>query len=316
VGIQAVYKVGNTVCESAFTDKEGRFRLQVAPAKGAIRIVPPPGFMTKNMGDISVDMGDAHEAKLSAIALVALPTISGTVLGDDGKPAGKVLLSSLGLDPPVWAISDDKGQFTIRLNYFPDGGRAAFRAEHPLRFLRKDFACNFTESAPIEVRLEPFEPDLAKRGQVPGHNNLQGLIDKPAPEIKCSEWINSPQPVTIEELRGKVAVLTMWGGFDNSPQAVNRIDELRALHDLLADVDDVAIISVHDGGTDMDEIEKYVHRLGITFPVGRDAEPLVTFTNYCIGTIPQTVLIDKRGVLRYQGVDGRLLELIKGLRRE
>ena len=50
-------------------------------------------------------------------------------------------------------------------------------------------------------------------------------------------------------------------------------------------------------------------------PIGCDADPFLTFDLYNTNTIPQTVLIDKQGILRYYKVDGRILELIKDLRR-
>jgi peroxiredoxin len=167
---------------------------------------------------------------------------------------------------------------------------------------------------PAKVKLEPFMADQSHRPATPGKNNLGPLLDKPAPEIRCSDWVNSV-PLTLESLRGKVVVLTFWGGFDESPLGISRMEELRALHDLYRGVDDVAVVAVHDHSIDWSEVENYVQTLRLRFPVGRDAEPFVTFVNYNVNFIPQTVIIDKEGILRYFEVEGRIPELIKALRR-
>jgi len=175
-------------------------------------------------------------------------------------------------------------------------------------------AFNLDQVGEAEFQLEPFEPDLGKRSPIQGRNDLSMLVGKAAPKIQCSDWFNS-SPLDLEKLRGKGVVLTMWGGFDDSPFAVNRINQLRALYDLYEGVaEDVAVVAVHDGGSDANEVAEYVRRYGLRFPVGRDADPFVTFVNYGINFIPQTVLIDKKGELQFDQVEGRLLELVKLLR--
>ena len=144
---------------------------------------------------------------------------------------------------------------------------------------------------------------------------LSGLVGQTAPELACDAWFNSP-PLSLEGLRGKVVVLTFWGGFDVRGPIRDCIEELRALHDLLEDLDDVAIVCVHDSGKEPDEVGQYVKDYHIGFPLGRDAENAKTYERYGIHYIPQTVLIDKHGVLRYFRTEGRLLEMIKSLRRE
>ena len=116
--------------------------------------------------------------------------------------------------------------------------------------------------------------------------------------------------------RGKVVVLTFWGGFEEQGAIRDCIEQLRALRDLLKDVPDVAIICVHDAGKEPNEIEQYVKSYRITFPLGRDADPFQTFGKYGVHNIPETLLIDKSGVLRFCATGPRLLELIKVLRRE
>jgi len=165
------------------------------------------------------------------------------------------------------------------------------------------------------VRLAPFEPDDAHREVKKGENDLSAMVGAKAPEIECDHWFNSA-PLTLQALRGKVVVLAFWSAFNLRGPIVDFIEELRALRDLLKDAGDVAIVCIHDNGQEISEIQQTIDRCGITFPVGRDTDAFKSYQAYGIHYIPQIVLIDKKGILRFFQVDGRLLELIKSLRRE
>ena len=314
-GARVSFSVGGTVFEEGVTDTKGEFSLRVGSPKGMLTLNAPPGYRTADMPQVPVDLGDAKSAKLPPMRLRELPVIKGKVFVPDGQgPVGKVLIESLDAEPPMRFLSDENGAFELRLGYQPEKNMVTFRAEHALRLLRRDFKINLDQPGEVELRLEPFEPDLAKRPPIPGRNDLSGLIGKPAPAIKCSEWVNTSE-LDLQGLRGQGVVLTMWGGFDNSLFAVNRINQLRALQDVMQGVaDDVAVVAVHDASSDANEVAEYVRRGDLRFPVGRDADPFVTFVNYGVNFIPQTVIIDKEGVLQFDQVEGRLLELVKALR--
>lgn len=314
IAVRVLFRTKEGVVADAFTGADGAFRLNVAVDTGLINLVPPPGFMTESLPDVPVALEGRDRAQLPPIRLKELPAITGEVRFEDGQPAASVLISSLNLEVPAWAITNEQGKFELRLNFMPEQRKALFRAEHAVRLLRQDFSVDLGAAKPAKVKLEPFMADQSHRPATPGKNNLGPLLDKPAPEIRCSDWVNSV-PLTLESLRGKVVVLTFWGGFDESPLGISRMEELRALHDLYRGVDDVAVVAVHDHSIDWSEVENYVQTLRLRFPVGRDAEPFVTFVNYNVNFIPQTVIIDKEGILRYFEVEGRIPELIKALRR-
>jgi len=279
-----------------------------------IRVVPPPGFVTVDAADILITSGAESEVILNPIRLKTLPRIEGLVLGADDRPEPSVLISSLNLIPPTWTITDREGKFSIQLGKEPYEEKARFRAEHARRFLRGDFEVDFERLAPIEVRLERFKPNADRSDKEHGTDDLSLMLGKKAPEIACTVWFNS-EPLQLENLRGKVVVLTLWGGFAEHGPARDRIEEVRALSQLLHDADDVVFIGVHDAASEPGDIWRYVKSYEITFPVGADAEPFLTFDRYHTNVIPQTFLIDKQGILRYMDVGGRLLELIKSLRR-
>jgi hypothetical protein len=313
-GVRVGYRVEGTIFEETFTQANGVFLLKVGTRQGVVQIVPPPGYMTRVVNSVPFDLGGKSHAKLSPIGLDPLPEIQGTVLDETGAPAANVLVASMDMLPPYWDITNAEGRFFIRLPSMPDEAEVTFRAEHPLRFMRKDFPIDLRERRVHEVRLEPFEPDLAPRPLSPAVNDLTSLVGKPAPEWECTDWFNS-EPLHLEDQRGRVVILTFWAGFDDSAFGLNRMLEMNVLAQLYADVPDVLFAGIHDATIEAPEVEHYIRNLGLSFPIGRDALPFASFVKYAVHFIPQTVVIDKSGVLRYFQVEGRLPELIKDLRR-
>ncbi|MBI4557670.1 MAG: carboxypeptidase regulatory-like domain-containing protein [Candidatus Hydrogenedentes bacterium] len=313
--VRLMYLVEGNVCETVLTRVDGRFRICVPAGKGILRVIPPDGFVTEKLPDIEVTLDKEETATLSPVQLKLLPEVSGKVVNSEKEPQARVLISSVDYEPAVWAITDDSGEFRVRLPRVPRTSELSFHAEHALRFLRKDFMFDVNHAKPVSVTLQPFEPDLATRPPQEPANDLAELVNQPAPEIACDTWWNS-EPLTLAALRGKVIVLAMWGGFDTRSEGRDRLEELRALFELYRGVEGVAFLSVHDGGKDPAEIAQYLKDYRLGFPVGRDQEPFVTFQRYRITYIPQIILIDKKGALRFYDVGGRLLELIKSLRRE
>ena len=313
-GTRILFRHETTIFDDAITDSEGAYRLQVGSPDGVLRILPPSGYMTKILADIPVALGEVRDTHLEAIRLKALPRIRGQVLFPEGISPSRVYLKSLDLPLPIHDLTEKDGSFELQFFYQPEQRILKFRLEHPLRLLRRDFTINIEEPGEVELLLEPFEPDLLRRSPEMGRNNLEALLGEEAPAIQCSDWFNTP-PLTMEALRGKVVVLTFWGGFDDSQFARNRMMELCVLHELFREREDVVVIALHDASSDLEEIEEYMLQYGIEFPVGKDADPFVSFVNYGINFIPQTVLIDKQGVVQYYQPEMRLLELVKALRR-
>ena len=314
-GVRVGFRAKTAIFDETLTDGNGRFAMKAGYADGELLISPPPGFRTASLPRIPVSMGEAMTAELQPVRLLELPVIKGRVTLEDGEKPGRVLVESTDLPQPIRLLTDADGAFLLRFDYQPDQNTVTFRAEHALRFLRKEFKVNLDTAPDLAVQLEPFEVDLSKRPPIMGRNDLSSMIGKPAPAFQCSDWFNT-QPLDLAALKGKVVVMTLWGGFDDSPFAMNRLGELRALHDLYQGVDDVVVLGIHDASSEPDEIADYLKRLDVRFPVGRDADPFVTFSNYKTTFIPQTVLIDREGTLRQDQIEGRLLEMIKALRRK
>ncbi len=314
-GAPVSYWIEKESYTETLTQQDGRFELRTPRAEGHLRIVSPDGFETEHRGDIKIAAENPAKLALEPIKLRALPVIEGTIVGPDGQPESRVLIATRGIDPPMWALPSDDGRFRIVLRQAPPERVVAFRAEHAQRFLRADFQAPLDDPKPLRVTLEPFEPDIKRPDAPPGDNAFKDMLDQSAPEITCDAWFNTT-PLTLESFNGKVLILLFWGGFDERSTGRSTIEELRALHVLLKDDPETAFLGIHDGGKEPAEVQRYVKEYGIEFPVGRDAEPFQTFGKYGIHYIPQIVLIDKHGILRHVSVEGRLLELIKSLRRE
>ncbi len=314
-GVAVSFWIETSPYEEVLTQKDGTFRLTTPGVEGYVRITPPPGLMTEGLQDIPVRGELKESTKISPVKLVALPEIDGVVVNEAGDPQPQVLVASRDIEPRLFAITDTEGRFRIQLLREPEQKRAEFRAEHGLRFLRTDFSVDLKNPHDLRVTLAPFEPDLGPQPPAWYENDLTDLVGAAAPPLECAEWING-DPVALDQLRGKVIVLAFWGGFDDRDIALGWLEELKATHALLSEVDTVAFLSVHDSGTEKEKVARYAEEYGVSFPVGHDTEPGKTFAAYRVRNIPQTVLIDKRGNLRCFQTAGRLLELIKGLRRE
>ena len=314
--VKVSYLHNGTGYDSTYSAHDGAYNIIVPKGEGAVQVQPPNGFMTENIMDTRIVISEKDMITVPPIKLKPLPEITGTVVSKDGDPEPNVLISSVGLKPPVWAITDEKGQFSILLDVVPHEAKAEFRVEHALRFLRFDLKVNLKKLKPVEIKLKKtFEPDLHPCDKTKTTNDLDNMRNKPAPEIACDAWFNS-EGVKLKDLIGKIVVMTLWGGFANSGPCLDRIIEMNCIADLLRDVDDVFFLTVHDASLEPEEVKEYIDMYGLTLPVGCDADPFLTFDTYNTNTIPQTVIIDKKGVLRYYDVEGRTLELIKSLRRE
>ncbi len=313
-GVGVTYRAGVAMLDDAFTGADGRFSLKVAGPDGLLHVNAPPGYMTEALADIPVRMFDVWHVRIPAIRLEELPAVKGQILNPGGEPAARVLVSSLIPRAPAWMLTDEDGRFSMRLTEAPEKGKGAFRAEHAEEFWRAEFNVNLKRLKPAKERLKPFEPKTEHMPASVTGNDLSELLDKGAPGLDCQEWFNTDS-FEPESFRGKVIVLTFWAGFDESPLGISRIEHLRALYDLLTDAEDIAFLGIHDGLSEPYEVEDYIAARGIPFPVGLDNEEAPTFRNYGVTAIPQTVLIDQRGVLRHHQVEGRLLELIKALQQ-
>jgi len=309
------YMIDGSLYDETLTQHDGSFRFLAPQREGAVRVAAPPGYTTAEYYETPIKGALPERITLTPTRLVELPVLEGKIKDADGAPAADALVTSLGLSLQARALTDLEGRFKIRMLQAPPDGRVRFRAEHARRFQRAEFEVDFKDVEPVDVTLQVYEPDLSSQPPQRGENDLTEFVGEPPPALSCDGWLNS-NPLTLDELKGRVVVLAFWGGFDDRLKARDVLNELRAVYDIYKSVDDVAVVSVHDSGSETEQIRSYVEAFNIDFPVGCDTHPGQTFAHYRVRYIPQVVLLDKAGKLRYFQTRGRLLELIKTLRRE
>jgi thiol-disulfide isomerase/thioredoxin len=127
------------------------------------------------------------------------------------------------------------------------------------------------------------------RGSHPGN------IGKPAPQFVLSD---GAQTADLRKLRGRVVVLNLWATF-----CAPCVEELPSLLELHKQMPDLAIVAVS-----MDQDPDVYHRFLIQHHVDlltfRDEDQRV---NALYGTlqIPETYIIDRKGILRRKFVDAQ-----------
>ncbi len=120
-----------------------------------------------------------------------------------------------------------------------------------------------------------------------------------APELTNSLWLNTPGPLRLADLRGKVILLDMWTfGCINCK---NVIPSLQKWHSQFSEAGLVVIGNHYPEFTyeaDLKNLKQAVADLGIAYPIAEDNSGK-TWQAY--GTIywPTLYLIDKQGRLRY-----------------
>ncbi|MBL8845604.1 MAG: redoxin domain-containing protein [Hyphomicrobium zavarzinii] len=143
-----------------------------------------------------------------------------------------------------------------------------------------------------------------------------------APEFAITRWFNTPAPLKLENLRGRIVILHAFQMLcpgcvaHGTPQA-------EKLHRLLHGNDDVAVIGLHtvfehhEAMTPV-SLEAFIHEYRLTMPIGvdqaGDGTPIpITMQRYGMRGTPTTIIIDRTGRIRHHGF-GQDDDLALGLR--
>lgn len=116
-----------------------------------------------------------------------------------------------------------------------------------------------------------------------------------APELRGSAWINTERPLTLSDLRGKLALLDFWTYC--CINCLHALDDLKYLEDKYAGQPFV-VVGVHSPKftteDDAESVRQAVARYGITHPVLLDSGRK-TWDAYAVRGWPTFVLVDPRG---------------------
>jgi thiol-disulfide isomerase/thioredoxin len=121
----------------------------------------------------------------------------------------------------------------------------------------------------------------------------------PAPELNNKIWLNTPAPLHLANLRGKVVLLEMWT-FD-CVNCQHTLPTLNGWYDKYSSKG-LVIIGNHfpefPVEASLDNLKQAVLADGIKYPVAQDNDG-ATWTAYESEYWPTMYLIDKKGEIRY-----------------
>ncbi len=131
----------------------------------------------------------------------------------------------------------------------------------------------------------------------------------PAPELAVSRWFNTPAPLTLQGLRGKVVLLHAFQMLcpgcvsHGTPQAEKAHRMFRG--------SDLAVIGLHTvfehhAAMTPVSLDAYIHEYRLTMPIGVDqageGTPMpVTMERYSMQGTPTTILIGRDGMILHHG---------------
>ena len=132
---------------------------------------------------------------------------------------------------------------------------------------------------------------------------------RPAPEWQTTTWFNTPEPLSLERLRGRVVLLHAFQML--CPGCVARgLPQAQRVAELFADAPLTVVglhtVFEHHEAMGIESLRAFLHEYRIRFPVGvdmagLDGDPIpLTMRAYAMQGTPTTVLIDARGRLRQQ----------------
>ncbi|MFC5473616.1 redoxin domain-containing protein [Paraherbaspirillum soli] len=127
-----------------------------------------------------------------------------------------------------------------------------------------------------------------------------------APALQVSQWLNSRQAITLEQLRGKVVVLHAFQML--CPGCVSHgIPQALAVHRTFPQ-ESVAVIGLHSVFEHHEamtavSLKAFIHEYKLSFPIAIDQAAAVgpvplTMQAYGLRGTPSLVLIDKAGYVR------------------
>ena len=132
---------------------------------------------------------------------------------------------------------------------------------------------------------------------------------RPAPEWQTTTWLNTPQPLQLAQLRGRVVLVHAFqmlcpGCVAHAIPQAKRAAELFKSAPLT--VVGLHTVFEHHAAMGLESLRAFVHEYRLQFPVGVDApgpdgDPMPrTMRAYAMQGTPTTLLFDARGRLRLQ----------------
>ena len=129
------------------------------------------------------------------------------------------------------------------------------------------------------------------------------------PELAVSHWFNTPEPITLQSLRGRVVLLHAFqmlcpGCVSHGTPQAQRAQTLFRNTDLA--VIGLHTVFEHHAAMTPVSLEAFIHEYRLTFPIGVDQasenDPIpVTMRRYQMRGTPSCVIIGRDGAIRHHG---------------
>jgi thiol-disulfide isomerase/thioredoxin len=130
------------------------------------------------------------------------------------------------------------------------------------------------------------------------------IAPRPAPAWHNTSWLNTDRPLELSALRGRVVLLNFW--VFTCYNCTNTVPSLVRLDQQYRD-QGLTIIGIHTpefppyaGEHDKGNLQRALAKYGIEYPNAQDNDNR-TWNLYGIRFWPSFVLIDKEGIIRYEG---------------
>lgn len=127
-----------------------------------------------------------------------------------------------------------------------------------------------------------------------------------APALKVAQWLNTPEPIKLEDFRGRVVVLHAFQMLcpgcvaQGIPQA-KRIQAAFPAHELA--VIGLHTVFEHHAVMNAQALQVFAHEYGLSFPIGIDHPPVhghvpLTMQAYALRGTPSLIVLDRDGRIR------------------
>jgi len=137
------------------------------------------------------------------------------------------------------------------------------------------------------------KPDAkAATGEGGGNNNGPAEVGKAAPDLSMST-VNGKGSVSMESLKGKVAVIDFWATWCGPcKQSFPKLEELAKKYSGKVEIIGVSVDDSKDG------VAEFAKEHGATFAIGWDDGHAIA-NRWKVGTMPTTYVVDSTGTVRY-----------------
>jgi peroxiredoxin len=127
-----------------------------------------------------------------------------------------------------------------------------------------------------------------------------------APALKVAQWLNTPEPIKLEDLRGRVVVLHAFQMLCPGcvAQGIPQTKRIQAAFP----ADELAVIGLHTvfehhAVMNAGALQVFAHEYGLSFPIGIDQPPVhghvpLTMQAYGLRGTPSLIVLDREGRIR------------------